>query len=172
MRLALELAEPDLALELPPRSGPRPHSSPSLPHVQLDQWPPAKIAENLVSRCLTLPNVRSRESRMASAECRALSLPDEFALGPPNAFIDGHEFCHLHPLPEGSIHLMMPKGTREPAVQLGWAERHPLSRAGFLPDTLVMLYAPRDSMELGIVLRLVWSSYQFARGVLRGEPRG
>ena len=38
---------------------------------------------------------------MASPEQCPLYLADEFAGGPPEAFIDGHEFCHLHPLPEG-----------------------------------------------------------------------
>ena len=106
---------------------------------------------------------------MASPECHALSLPDEFCAGPPSAFIVDHEFCHLHPLPDGSIHLTLPKEVREPALRLGWAEQHPVSRAGILPETLVMVYAPRDSEELAIILRLYWHSYQFARGVQTGR---
>jgi hypothetical protein len=101
---------------------------------------------------------------MASPKSRALCLPDECAAGPPDAFIDDHEFCHLHPLPEGSIHLTLPKDLREWVVQLGWAEQHPVSRAGVMPETLVMVYAPRNTKELGIVLMLIWSSYQFAKG--------
>jgi hypothetical protein len=105
---------------------------------------------------------------MASPECCALSLPDEFSAGPPCAFIVDHEFCHLHPLPDSSIHLTLPKDIRERAIRRGWAEQHPVSRAGILPQTLVMVYAPRNSAELAIVLRLVWHSYQFARGRANG----
>jgi hypothetical protein len=154
----------NVAYELPHRLGPRPQSCTAVPHVQLDQWPPKQIAEELVDRCLTLPNVRSRQSRMASPDCRALSLPDDLAAGPPSAFIVDHEFCHLHPLPDGSIHLMLPDLVRESAIRQGWAEQHPVSRAGILPETLVMIYAPRDAGELAIVLHLIWHSYQFASG--------
>jgi hypothetical protein len=175
MRLEVASAEADLAsaadltLELPPRLGPRPQSGMTLPHMQLDQWPPPTIAEELLGQCLIFPDVRPKQSRMASPECYALSLPDEFSAGPPWAFIVDHEFCHLHPLPDGSIHLTLPKGVRERAIQRGWAEQHLVSRAGILPETLVMVYAPLDSHELAIVLRLIWRSYQFARGVRTGR---
>src|ERR1700719_1245904 len=112
MRLETVSAEADLAFEPPARWGTRPQSCLTLPHVQLDQWPSPMIAEELLGRCLTLPNVRSKQSRMASPECHALSLPDEFSTGPPGAFIVDHEFCHLHPLPDSSIHLTLPKDIR------------------------------------------------------------
>jgi hypothetical protein len=166
MKSAFALSETDLAFELPPRRGPRPKSCRALPYMQLDQWPPDKMVEELASQCLGFPHVRAKQSRMASPESRALSLPDAFASGPASAFIDAHEFCHLHPLPEGSIHLTLPKDLRKRAVHLGWAEQHPVARVGVMPETLVMVYAPRNYDELEIVLKLVWSSYQFAAGLL------
>jgi luciferase-like monooxygenase len=165
MRLEVLPAEADLAFEPPLRLGPRPQSCLTLPHVQLDQWPPPSIAEELLGQCLTLPNVRPQQSRMAAPDCHALSLPDEFSVGPPTAFIVDHEFCHLHPLPDSSIHLTLPKEVRERAIRRGWAEPHLISRAGILPETLVMVYAPRNSDELAVVVQMVWQSYQFARGV-------
>ena len=100
---------------------------------------------------------------MASPESVALALPDEFAAGPADAFIDTHEFCHLHPLPEGSIHLTLPYDIRQAAVSMGWAEQHPAARLGVMPQALVMVYAPRNAKELAIVLKLISSSYEFAR---------
>ena len=164
MRPALASVETDLTFEPPLRSGPRPQSCLMLPHFQLDQWPPPTIAEELLGRGLTLPYVRPKESRMASPDCHALSLPDEFSAGPPAAFIVDHEFCHLHPLPDASIHLTLPKDVRDRAIRRGWAEQHLVSRAGILPETLVMVYAPRNSDELAIVAQMVWRSYRFARG--------
>lgn len=148
------------------RPGTHPRTHLALPHLQLDQFPPADIMEALVERSLEIPHVRSKQSRMASPQSYALYLTDEFACGLPEAFIDDHEFCHLHPLPEGGIHLTLPGILREEVVRLGWGERHPLAKAGILP-TLVTVYAPRDRQELEIVLGFTAQSCQFAEGKLR-----
>lgn len=129
--------------------------------------------EELLKRSLEIPHVRSRQSRMASPRSSALYLPDEFAGGPPEAFIDDHEFCHLHPLPEGCIHLTLPFILREEVVRLGWGERHPIAEIGFL-TSLVTVYAPRDCQEMTTVLGLIAQSCQFAQGklqVLHGGER-
>ena len=47
---------------------------------------------------------------------------------------------------------------------MGWAEPHPVARLGCLPESLVMVFAPRDREELEVALRLMQSSYDFARG--------
>jgi len=152
---------------LPPsRLGQRPLVQRGLPHLQLDQLPPAGTMEELVERSLEIPHVRTRQSRMASPGSYALYLADEFAGGPPEAFIDDHEFCHLHPLPEGSIHLTLPGILRQEVVRLGWGERHPIARAGIL-TALVTVYAPRDRQELDVVLDLIMQSCQFAQGKLQ-----
>jgi len=113
---------------------------------------------------LAIENVRFKQSRMACPGSLALWLPDRFACGPDDAFIDGHEFCHLHPPPDGSIHLTLPNPLRDSAIRLGWAEPHPTTRAGAMPKTLVMVYAPRDQEELAVVHQFVLSSCRFARG--------
>ncbi len=130
--------------------------------------------EELIERSLKIPYVRSRQSRMASPSSHALYLTDELATGPPEAFIDDKEFCHLHLLPEGSIHLTLPKLLRDEVIGLGWGERHPIAEVGLL-TTLLTLYAPRDTEEMSIVLGLIVQSCQFAQGkllrVLYGEER-
>jgi hypothetical protein len=133
--------------------------------------PGAEIVDELVARSLEIPLVRSKQSRMASPRTFALYLCDECAGGPPEAFIDGHEFCHLHPLPEGGIHLTLPKLLREEVVRLGWGEPHPIAKAGIL-TTLVTVYAPRVRPELEVVLGLIWQSCQFAQGNLRALHGG
>jgi phospholipase/carboxylesterase len=143
----------------------------ALPHVQLDQWPPAEIARQLVDLALSIPGVRAKQSRMAFPTSLALCLKDDFAKGPPEAFIDNHEFCLLHSLPQASVHLTLPCEVRDRAVQLGWAEQHPGVRAGIIPPTLVMLYAPRDAQELRVVFHLICMSCRFAKGALSGRPR-
>jgi len=119
-----------------------------------------------VARCLDIPCVRSKQSRMASPVCHALYLADACALGPPEAFIDGHEFCHIHPLPEGSIHLTLPKFLRTEVVRLGWGEPHPVALSGIF-TSLLTVYAPRDAQEIETVFGLVLQSCEFAHGRLR-----
>jgi hypothetical protein len=101
---------------------------------------------------------------MASPETQALYLPDELARGPEEAFIDSHEFCHMHASPQGSVHLTLPAPFRQLIVQLGWAEPHPMVRAGCQTDCLVMVYAPRNDEELMVVLDLIGVSRDFAAG--------
>jgi len=156
---------PNLPCELSTRRGVPPRTTRVLPHLQLDQFPPVEIAGQLIERSLALPYVRCRQSRMADPKTWALWLPDEFAAGPADAFIDGHEFCLLHPLPESSIHLTLPEDLRETAIRLGWAEPHPASYLGLVPPTLVLVYAPQNSSELNSVLQLIRDSYEFARGM-------
>jgi Luciferase len=151
------------------RSGPPPHSSRTLPCRQLDQWPPAEIHRRLVEECLRLPNVRCRQSRMAPPDAQALFVPDHLAGGPREAYIDQHEFCHLHPPPDGTIHLTLPHPFHQSIVDLGWAECHPLSRNGVLPR-LVTVYSPRDMEELEVVLELVVHSLSFATGLVTELP--
>ena len=147
-----------------PRAGPAPETRKVIPHQQLDQWPPGEIVDQLWSRSLGISDVYPRQSRMASPETLALCLPDELALGPSAAFIDGSEFCHLHPPPEGSVHLTLPAPVRELIIQLGWAEEHPMARSGYVSALLVMVFAPRTAKELTVVTQLVRISRDFAGG--------
>jgi hypothetical protein len=148
----------------PRRRGPRPRASGALPHLQLDQHPPAEIVQALLDCCLQLPHVRVQQSRLAAPEIQALALPDSVAQGPAEAFIDDHELCHLHPSPEGSAHLSLPGLISSRIVECGWAEPHPSVQAGFLRRPIFMAYAPRDTEESEVVLNLVKVAYQFAEG--------
>src|SRR5258705_13914395 len=60
---------------LPPRQGLRPRMRQSIPHLQLNQQPPAYIVQQLPERCLVLEHVRQKESRMATKGSCALWLP-------------------------------------------------------------------------------------------------
>jgi hypothetical protein len=148
---------------LPDRFGPRPRSTVRLPFRQLEQFPPAEIHRRLLELSVEMPHVHARESRLASPHCIALCVDDAVSAGPVGSFIDGHEFCHLHPPPEGCIHVKIPPSTVEAVVALGWAERHPLHRLGLM-ENLVMLYAPRDERELSVVATLIECARQFATG--------
>ena len=76
----------------------------------------------------------------------------------------GHEFAHLHPASDGSLHLALPPDVVDGVIENGWAERHPLAGRHGLPANIVMVYGPRDDEELTVVKDLVRASHRFASG--------
>ena len=149
---------------LPRRRGPRPATTPTNPHTQLDQQPdgPAQ-RDQLAATLFALPGVVEQPSRISVPGARALWLTGPFS-GPEEAFLVGAEFAHLHPGDDQSLHAMLPPQLAAEAVEAGWAEVHPVARRGLIPSNAVMLYAPRDDQKRAVVEALVRASWAFARG--------
>jgi hypothetical protein len=150
--------------ELPRREGPRPRTTSTNPHTQLDQNPGPPVVEELARRAFALPGVEERPSAISVPGARAMWLSEGVPEGPRGGFMIGREFAHIHPLPDGSLHAALPPETTEEAVRKGWAEQHPAARMGYIPENVVMIYAPRDEQEMEIVLRLVEESRRYAVG--------
>jgi hypothetical protein len=153
------------------RRGPRPTTTSTAPHTQLDQQPvDDTIRQQLADRVFALPGVHQAPSAVSVPGAHALvlsrdpSLEPEATTGPAEAFLAGREFAHLHPAPDQSLHLTLPHDLVHIAIEAGWAEVHPLVAAGRLPPTHVMVYAPRDTKELEVVTALVAASHRFATG--------
>ena len=154
-----------MPLDLPQRAGSRPRTTPTNPHTQLDQQPAnPRLAEELARRVFALPGVVEEPSGISVPGARALVLAPEEPAGPPEAFLIGREFAHLHPAPDHSAHAMLPPEVVGEAIDAGWAELHPVALRGLIPETAVMLYAPRDDDELALVETLIGASRQFAGG--------
>jgi hypothetical protein len=150
--------------ELPPREGPRPRTTPTNPHTQLDQNPGPSLVQELARRAFALPDVEERPSAISVPGARAMWLSEDVPAGPWEAFMIGREFAHIHPMPDGSLHAALPPEVAGEAVEKGWAEQHPVARLGYIPENVVMIYAPRDEPELEIVLKLVEESRRYAGG--------
>ena len=132
--------------------------------MQLDQQPTdLHWVEELAERVFALPGVSDEPSRISVPGARALILARGEPAGPPEAFLIEREFAHLHPAPDHSLHAMLPLETAREAIDAGWAEPHPAALAGRIPQTAVMLYAPRDEEELNVIEGLVRASHAFAR---------
>lgn len=149
---------------LPDRRGPRPRTTPSNPHTQLDQRPPPAVVAALAKALFALPGVLERPSAISVPGARALWLQPASAQGPRSAFLIGQEFAHLHPMPDASLHVALPPALASEAIERGWAEVHPVARLGLIPENVVMLYAPRDAEEAKVVMGLVAAARAFARG--------
>jgi Family of unknown function (DUF5519) len=154
--------------DLPQRAGPPPRTG-SVAHGQLDQNGPVRLQEALWERMRPLDGVRTGHSGISSPESRALHLEQTLSRGPDDAFIVGNEFAHLHGAHDGSLHVTLPEGLAQVAIDHSWAELHPVARVRARPATLVMVYSPRHADELETVWRLVQASYAFARGEEPGE---
>ena len=150
--------------DLPARPGPRPRTTPTNPHVQLDQNAPPELQERLFEKAKALPGVRVEPSMISVPGARAFVLGEEAALGPSEAFMVGLEFAHLHPPTDGSLHMMLPLELAQAVDSQGWGELHPVARMGMIPPTAMMVYGPRDDGELEVVWELLRASYAFATG--------
>lgn len=96
---------------------------------------------------------------------RALRLLPEAVKGPREAFMISTEFAHVHPLPDGSLHLALPPEVAQEVIRQGWGEQHPVAKRGLIPANVCMVYAPRDENEIEIVTGLVAATLRFASGI-------
>src|SRR5215208_4266120 len=151
---------------LPERAGQRPGTTPTNPHTQLDQNPEEMLVRELAQKVFALSDVEERPSAISVPGAQALWLRDEVPAGPQEAFMIGREFAHIHPLPDGSLHAALPPEVADEAISKGWAEQHPVARLGYIPQNVVMIYAPRDAQEVEVVAGLVIGAYRYASGVV------
>lgn len=158
-------AEQPLA-SIPSRAGTRPETTATNPHQQLSQTAPPDMQEALFQRAAALPGVTVAPSRISVPGARAFWLDPGLAKGPPEAFMIGREFAHIHPAYDGSLHLMLPLPVTERVIQRGWGEVHPVARMGLIPANAVMIFGPRDAAELDVVWAIVQVSHAFACGQL------
>jgi hypothetical protein len=110
-----------------------------------------------------LAGVRLGPSRRAPAGTVGFHLPGVDPRGREDHFMLDQEFAHVHPEPDGSLHVLLPEPTRSEAVAAGWAEAHPMTGMPTVPGGIVLLYAPRNVAELEIVMSLVEASWNNAR---------
>lgn len=151
-------------MTLPYRAGRRPRTGPMIPHEQLDQNGPPELGEEIWNRMASLTGVFTGPSGISAPSSRAVHLKPDLALGPPDAFLIGTEFAHIHGPHDGSLHATLPEEAVNVAVERGWGELHPIARTGARAPTLMMLYSPRDETEVPAIWKLIEISYRFARG--------
>ena len=147
---------------LPKRPGPRPTTTTTNPHTQLDQQPAGrKLRDCLAEELFGLPGVEERASLISVPGARALCLADSDGAA-ADAFMIGTEFAHFHPGADQSLHVMLPPELVGEAIDAGWAEQHPVARLGVIPADAVMLFAPREDTEREVVATLVKAAHQYA----------
>ena len=124
------------------------------------------MVDELARRVFALPGVEERPSAISVPGARALWLREDLPTGPQEAFMISREFAHIHPVPDASLHAALPPEVAQEAISKGWAEQHPVARMGYIPQNVVMIYAPSDWQEIEVVAELVVEAYPYASGVI------
>lgn len=153
---------PSLA-RLPPRQGERPGLDPQWPCLQRQGAASAEAIDALAGAVLRLPGVEACAAPH-HAPGRGYALNDALARGQPEAFIGGP--CWLVLRPDGSLHLSLRPNWAQKVVDKGWTVVHPFARymAGAVPPQSLVVYAPRDRQDLGVVLRIIEAAHGYATG--------
>lgn len=104
-----------------------------------------------------MPGVFTGRSQVSEPSSFALRL--DRPVGPWEAFLhpSRDEFAHIHRV--GFMHLTVPFELIAPLQAAGWLEPHPISLRPEWPDTIVMLYAPRDEVELALATEVLHASW-------------
>jgi hypothetical protein len=146
--------------DIPLRSGERPATTTQGPHIQLDQRSSDEIYDKLIERAFSIDGVTKGSSSVSLADTLAgllVELPEIH--GSWSLAVRSYvEPFHIHGASDTSIHIVLPEDLATAVINSGWGEAHPY--ADF--PTQIMLYAPRDFIELEFVLTLIDRSVHLA----------
>lgn len=148
-------------LPLPKRVNPRPATTGSVPHQQINVQVVPKVNAELFRRAFTLPGVQQRPSVFSLPGAKGLWINNSIPIIRQDQIVSGREFAHIHP--DGSLHVSLPLDRAHEASKAGWAEPQPIAESLGVPG-LVMIYTPQSFDELEIVLQLIVDSYNFVTG--------
>lgn len=176
--------------QLPKRPQPRPSVAGIAPHRQTNQKPPAHLYQLLRIALYSLVSDNSKLLRSGNscfekhglalflclcpqcpdAECHTELLHSGPTYVNPTCKNTG-EICHLHPS-DSSMHLTLHPSDAALVISQGWGERHPLAGCpvlGFggrlLPDGFVMVYAPQEESQIGVLKEIVRAAGWWVGGV-------
>lgn len=150
---------------LPDRPGFRPKIAGIAPQRQIDQPGCPEMYQKLrrALEKLALQQPDSFKTAISCFEKKGLAL---FAQNPINETCRG-EICHVHHS-DRSMHMNLHPDDAKVILEKGWGERHPLSRGGwmkqYVPREFLMIYAPRNRMELDVVCRIIEAAGFWASG--------
>lgn len=156
---------------LPHRSGSIPNTTPAIPHVQIDQNAPVAMQAALLDGVGALADVQLWATPYSLAGSIGWLLPASVRQGPVSAYSREGEFGHSHRPEDGSMHLRLPAAAGQMVVDKGWGILHPISDSitGDPEINYLMIFGPRDEVDLEAVWVIVQSSYATARGLDLGD---
>ncbi|KIV88151.1 hypothetical protein PV10_09075 [Exophiala mesophila] len=169
-------------LALPLRKGGRPDVRGIAPQRQFSQRPLPEMNQRIIGllTASVMNNPNFLQQRVSSLEKHhsALfvhpSLLHQKRNLPQTATATKGEIGHIHG--DSSLHLYLSPADARVVIEKGWAQRHRLARTQpwwypgrkrfvcGIGDTFLMIYAPRDDMELRVLDILIRASARFMTG--------
>ncbi|KAJ7727326.1 hypothetical protein DFH07DRAFT_852051 [Mycena maculata] len=141
-----------------------------VPHRQLDRLPTEVIAKRL--EALFEKHATANPTLVEVVPSPHEKLDPGMVIHPdipsPHKEADQawREIAHIHAA-DHSLHVVLSPADCKTAIDLGWAERHPLSgvsRIFPLSSGYLLVYAPRDEEELDVVERIIVASIGYMTG--------
>ncbi|PCI70917.1 MAG: hypothetical protein COB26_00765 [Piscirickettsiaceae bacterium] len=145
-------------LKIPRREGERPETTNTNPHEQLTQNPNTEWHERFKTKLFCFDDVSRRPSIISVPGAEALWLNENQACNCTDGFMIDREFAHVHPAYDGSLHMALSATDFQHVIEQHWGEKHPLAGMGPIPETVALVYAPRNDDEIGTVLSIVQAS--------------
>jgi 2,4-didehydro-3-deoxy-L-rhamnonate hydrolase len=152
--------------DLPKREGVRPTIAPfAVPHRQMNQHNDtttrnnqkqifdAQVADanyNLIYKMSFLEKHSSGIFLKDSASGNQTVVPVSHA-----------EVGHIHPT-DGSMHIILSPSDTKEIIEKGWGELHGLAGQGAAAKTYMMIYSPRNDMELEITKKILEAAVKYA----------
>lgn len=149
---------------MPKRKGQKPHIAPQpVPHRQVSQINLENIRQmslkNIEQFAIDQPDLLAYELSHTERHNKALWVADREQFNPYSN--NNGEIAHVH-VGDGSVHAVLSPSDAKTVMDADWGELHPLSAAGFISNTYMLIYAPRTEAELGIVNNIIKAAYQYA----------
>ncbi len=156
-------------LNIPNREGERPKTTNTNPHEQLTQNPSAECHQLFKEKLFCFDEVSRRPSLISVPGAEALWLSEDKPCNCTDGFMIGREFAHIHPAYDGSLHMALSAEDFQTVIEKNWGEQHPLAGGGLIPETIALVYAPRNIEEMDIVMQIVNASLKNATATKGGE---
>lgn len=153
---------PACIADLPRRDGDRPQIARQYPCLQLTGADDPGAQDRIAGAVRAWPGVDVVAPRQTVPGALALVLDDELAAGQGEAFILGREFAHIRA--DGSVHTALAPEWAEEVLRRGWGQIHPLALYGLIQPQSLVFYAPRDDVELDVIVALLQAAYAYACG--------
>lgn len=148
-------------VELSERAGPRADASWTIPQQQTNQNAQIHLQERLCDEVSNLAGVSVSESRISVPGARTFTVDNPS--GDADAFLvpQVHEFAHIHPGYDGSLHLALPESLAAEVSAKGWGRPHMWAGTRLSPG-FMLVYGPRDEAELDVIRAIVATSHAYA----------
>jgi hypothetical protein len=147
---------------IPTRKETRPTTICGPLHIQCGGSRDAKYLRRLVTEVLSWPNVECTPPIVRSPDLISIHLKQAERAIASSSTSSVKEFAKVY-LEAPTIHLILPLVAAHWSILRGWAEPHYLASQGLMPAGTVLLYTPKDEIELEVCHFHFSQAYEHAR---------